>query len=218
MVRTMILLTPVFALPMLFAHVPAADRRLTWRHSVVGVVLVIASVVAIDGQAASLWLVHNAPYVDDDVWATRYGLALRAATAAEATIAVTWAGAIPYFSRRPAIDLLGKSDPIVAKRPRQPIAFSPGHDKWDYRYSIGQLRPDVVAELWYASESDMAAIEGWGYVRVAPWVFVRADSAKVDRSSVTASACMILREDPFLLGSPRRFVADINGLAAPYCR
>jgi hypothetical protein len=218
MVRTMILLTPIVALPLLFSHVPAADRRLAWRHSAVGVVLLIASIAAIDGQAASLWLVHNARYVDDDVWATRYGLALRAATTADATIAVTWAGAIPYFSRRPAIDLLGKSDPVVATRPRQPIPFSPGHDKWDYRYSIGQLRPDVVAELWHASESDVAAIESWGYVRVAPWVFVRADSARVDRSSVKATVCTILRGDPFLLGSPRRFVPDVNGLAAPYCR
>ena len=108
-------------------------------------------------------------------------------------------------------------DPVAAENfYKNALKTNPNHA--NARYSIGQLRPDVVAELWYASESDVAAIEGGGYVRVAPWVFVRADSAKVDRGSVTASACMILREDPFLLGSPRRFVADINGLAAPYCR
>ena len=28
----------------------------------------------------------------------------------------------------------------------------PGHMKWDYDYSIGQLKPDVVVQLWGDSQ------------------------------------------------------------------
>jgi arabinofuranosyltransferase len=182
------------------------------------VVVTIASLVAINGFALSLWLEHNAFYADDDEWATRYGLALRAATADDASIAVTWAGAIPYFSHRPVIDLLGKSDRHIAMSARQPSAgFEPGHDKWDYAYSIGQLRPDVVADLWQASEDDLTSIERWGYVPLAPWVFARADSTRVDQAAVKRAACTILREDPFILGSTTRSAPDSRDLAARYC-
>jgi hypothetical protein len=223
--RAALTLSPIFVLLLLFVPTPSGNRRLAAmltpvrRRSIVAVVFVVSSLLAINGQAASVWLGHNAAYVEDDAWATRYGLALRAATADDATIAVTWAGAIPYFSHRPAIDLLGKSDRVIATRERQPtIGFYPGHDKWDYGYSIGQLRPDVVAELWHASEADFRAIESLGYIRLAPWVFARADSTRIDRAALKAAACTILERDPFVLGSVQRSVTDLEELQALYCR
>lgn len=82
-------------------------------------------------------------------------LLLRAITTDRASIAVARAGTIPYFSERPAVDLLGKSDAHVAREParvplglRQVLAFRPGHTKFDYEYSVGRLRPDVVKQLW----------------------------------------------------------------------
>jgi len=82
-------------------------------------------------------------------------IALRAVTTADATIAVTRAGTIPYFSDRRGIDLLGKTDRHVARetsrgRPglRHFADFRPGHTKFDYRYSIEQQMPDIVAQLW----------------------------------------------------------------------
>jgi hypothetical protein len=223
--RAALTLTPILVLPLLLIPATGGNRRLAGvltpdrRQTIVAVVLTVASLVAINGQAAGVWLVHNAAYVEDDAWAARYGLALRAATADDATIAVTWAGAIPYFSHRPTIDLLGKSDPVIATRERQPtIGFYPGHDKWDYGYSIGQLRPDVVAELWHASPVDFQAIEGWGYLRLAPWVFARADSMRIDRAALKQAACTLLGGDAFVLGSVRRSVADLEELRARYCR
>jgi hypothetical protein len=218
-------LTPILALPLLLLPTHGGARRLAGiltpaRHrSIVAIVLTVASLVAINGQAATVWLGHNAAYVEDDAWATRYGLALRAATTDDATIAVTWAGAIPYFSHRPTIDLLGKSDRVIATRERQPaIGFFPGHDKWDYGYSIGQLRPDVVAELWHAVPADFKAIESGGYIRLAPWVFVRADSTRVNRAALKEAACTILAGDPLVLGSVKRSVADLEELQARDCR
>ncbi len=206
-VRTVLVLAPIVVLPFVARARGAATAVLTG-----------ASWIAINGFAVGLWIGHGAWGADDEAWAAQYGIALRHATANDASIAVSWAGALPYFSRRPSVDLLGKSDPVVALGARQPSAgFEPGHDKWDYAHSIGDLRPDLVAQLWHASEDDMRRIEGWGYVRLAPWVFVRADSTRVDRAGVKRSACAVLREDAFVLGSPTKSPADLHALAVQYC-
>ena len=61
------------------------------------------------------------------------------------------------------VDLLGKCDRHVATLPaRAPI--HPGHDKWDYEYSIGKLRPDVVFQLARVTDEERRRIAGWGYV------------------------------------------------------
>jgi arabinofuranosyltransferase len=53
-----------------------------------------------------------------------------------------WAGVPPYFSERPAIDVLGKSDAHIAKLdvPR----FIPGHSKWDWDYVLNERRPELL--------------------------------------------------------------------------
>lgn len=86
---------------------------------------------------------------------TMMGLALNQVTRPEARIAVVTAGAIPYFADRYAIDLMGKNDAVIAHSPhrvkfnRSGIRnFRSGHTKWDYAYSIAELEPDVVAQLW----------------------------------------------------------------------
>jgi hypothetical protein len=207
-IRALAVVLPVFCLPLL--------RR---TRTVGAAVLTGSALVAINGFAFALWLGHNAFYVADDAWTTRYGLALRAATTDDATIAVTWAGAIPYFAHRPAIDLLGKSDRVVAMRARQPSAgFAPGHDKWDYAYSIGELRPDVVAQLWHATDDDVAAIERFGYRRIGPWVFVRNDSPRVDADALQRISCALLAGDPFVLGSATVSPPNRPELIAEYCR
>lgn len=87
--------------------------------------------------------------------ATSIGLYVRALTTEQARVAVVTAGAIPYFSERYAIDLMGKNDPVIARldsrikvSPYGILEFRPGHSKWDYAYSIAELKPDVVAQLW----------------------------------------------------------------------
>ena len=46
-----------------------------------------------------------------------------------------------YFSGRPAIDVLGKSDRHIAKL--EVDHFFPGHSKWDWDYVLEERRPDV---------------------------------------------------------------------------
>ena len=76
----------------------------------------------------------------------------------DATIAVVWAGITPYFDNRNAIDLLGKNDPTIAHLPMhidRRLGFYPGHLKWDYDYSIGTLKPDVIVELWRVTDRNL---------------------------------------------------------------
>ena len=73
----------------------------------------------------------------------RLGLLLKAHTRPGARIAHFWAGAAPYFSERPALDMLGKSDRHVARLRSSAEDYQPGHNKYDAPYSLG-LKPDVV--------------------------------------------------------------------------
>lgn len=74
-------------------------------------------------------------------------------TTEDATLATVAAGNICYFSHRECVDLFGKSDPAVAHGGIQ-VPFDadwddlrPGHVKFNYKYSIGELQPDIVVEI-----------------------------------------------------------------------
>ena len=109
-------------------------------------------------------LVKPTLHITDNKRMVTRALLLTKITTPQAKIAVVWAGAAPYFFDRYAIDLLGKSDRKIAHLdmripladPLNPItqytSFYPGHLKWDYGYSIGELKPDVVAQLWEGKE------------------------------------------------------------------
>jgi hypothetical protein len=123
----------------------------------------------------------------------RGAVALRDFTDDRAVVGVVWAGVIPYFSQRQAIDLLGRTDRRIAHEPMHVpdgihrwTGFFPGHLKWDYAYSIAQLEPDVIqAPLWHL---DHVQDEPTPYLRrdyeerfiVTPW-YLRRNSSHVIR-------------------------------------
>jgi hypothetical protein len=98
---------------------------------------------------------------------------LNRATLPDARIAYVKAGAAAYFADREAIDLLGKCDAKIA-RELPVVPFYPGHNKWDYRYSIGELKPDVVVTLWQPTPADEAAMTAWGYTKGRNGFYVRS--------------------------------------------
>ena len=57
------------------------------------------------------------------------------------SLAVHWVGVPPYFTRLPAVDVLGKSDRHIARMSVR--RFIPGHSKWDWTYVVQQRQPDV---------------------------------------------------------------------------
>ncbi len=109
----------------------------------------------------------------------RDGLILRELTTPSARIAVTAAGNSIYFAERPGVDMFGKCDPVIAKMPARLDLMSnevdptredllnlrPGHSKWRYSYSIGELDPDVVVEV-FPSTAEEAAPYLTGYTPV----------------------------------------------------
>jgi hypothetical protein len=169
-------------------------RRLAWPG------LAVLLLVFANGQAFASRVSDRGGTNSNAARMARFGLGLRATTAPEATIAVVWAGAVPYFSDRPAVDLLGKSDPVIAHGRRRDALY-PGHDKWDYRYSIGQLRPDLIAQLWQQErDPDVRLLERWGYspvhARLAADLYVRDDSTLVDRAALRSWVCRRANRPP----------------------
>jgi hypothetical protein len=63
------------------------------------------------------------------------------------SVAVAAAGAVPYYSGLRGVDVLGKSDPHIARLKgdgQYGDTVTPGHNKYDLHYSIEQLRPDAI--------------------------------------------------------------------------
>ena len=91
------------------------------------------------------------------------GSRLSEITEPDARIGIFWAGNLSYYMNRPAVDFLGKSDRFIAKNPpvREVVSskynfsdFVPGHNKWNFKYSIGELKPDVITRNWPDPEFD----------------------------------------------------------------
>jgi len=132
------------------------------------------------------WLLLQQPiFIEGNKEAVRIAQAVRKITSPEAEIAVVTAGAIPYFAARPALDLLGKNDAYIAHLPSHTPSgledIRPGHMKWDYDYSIGQLKPDMILQLWGDKEVAYAYIEQYyTVVEVDGMLFsARSDSPNI---------------------------------------
>jgi hypothetical protein len=144
---------------------------------------------------------HSGPS-DENAQDVETALALRTTTSPAATFTVTRAGTMPYFADgRPAIDLLGKTDRYVAHEPMRPYAsglgrfteFRPGHMKFDYSYSIGQLRPDVIVQLWTHTDEGVRSELHAQYrpVRLGGrCVYLRTESDRVMWERISQPSCV----------------------------
>ena len=94
---------------------------------------------------------------------------MRDTTEADARIATIWAGVPAYYSNRTMLDLLGKNDTFIATSAPHG-EFFPGHNKWDYNYSIGELQPDVIFQTFDRGleENLHQRIMNWGYKKMCP--------------------------------------------------
>ncbi len=123
-------------------------------------------------------------------------LALQEITKPGASIAVVGAGTIPYLlPDRYAIDILGKTDPVIARGPVRTsmgipdVPFMrPGHMKWNYAHTIGELQPDVIVSLWdETGEEATPYLENYVLASIGEKisVFLRKDSPNVLWDRVT---------------------------------
>ncbi len=110
-----------------------------------------------DWKNVERWLLlRRATFIAGNEQNIYYAIGLEKITKPGASLAVIGAGTTPYLlPDRYAIDLLGKADPVIAHGPiRFPMSIAdipdmrPGHMKWNYKHSIGKLKPDVIVLLW----------------------------------------------------------------------
>ena len=169
------------------ALVRAAPRMPKLTPVVLSVCLCFLWTAKISGTHYRLWLNNNCHHIYDDLAWMELGVWLSNNTREDATLGVFCAGSIPYFAHRTAIDFLGKMDRTIAKsEPRVALytgqtresRFYPGHNKWDYDYSIGKLQPDFIVQLWrVVTPKDIEKqLIGWGYLQIGDEMFVKNTS------------------------------------------
>jgi hypothetical protein len=144
--------------------------------------LALGILLIISGEAWFNYAIDGAPLLKADIRRVKLGLHIAENTSPEAVIAVHAAGQIPYYSERATIDLLGLNDPIVAKGVGHG-EFYPGHNKWDYDYSIGQLQPDVVADNFLPLAAFMQG--NAQYKKLRNGIYIRNNSGLADAKGLS---------------------------------
>ncbi len=172
---------------------PGAAAAFVGRHggriACAVVLLVLLNFNAIYGPSALVeWLLLKPPlHVDDNARMVERAIAVRKFTTREASIAVVWDGAIPYFADRYSVSVLGKNDRRVGRMPMRRVqgpaglvAFYPGHLKWDYSYSFGELKPDVIVQVWKRPEEAERYMAGYMPFRLYGYLFhIRENSPNI---------------------------------------
>jgi hypothetical protein len=144
-----------------------------------------------DWKSIERWTFQRRPdYVAGNDHNLELALALDESTRPGASIAVIGAGTIPYLlPDRYAIDILGKADPVIAHGPvRTPMSIvdvpgmRPGHMKWDYAHTIGELKPDVIVSIWEGTGDEAAPyLEDYIYGEIGNKlrIYMRRDSPNI---------------------------------------
>ncbi len=156
--------------------IAAAGQRLATKTTASRMAVILMAVVWFPSHALPLarWAGQNAAQYADEARYTRLGLVLRATTPDDFRIAVAAAGATPYFCNRPTEDLLGKNDRVISHLAPRGV-FSPGHDKWDYHYSLGERRSDLIVEAVDTNPDDMAYMDSLGFRQLPNEMRLRED-------------------------------------------
>jgi len=144
--------------------------------------LAIIVLLIISGEPWITQAIDNAPLLKADIRRVKLGLLISESTSPKAIIAVHAAGQIPYFSDRSTIDLLGLNDPIIAKSASHG-EFYPGHNKWNYEYSITELQPDLIADNFAPLAGFMLGNQQ--YIKLDNGIYIRADSVLVNAEKIS---------------------------------
>ncbi len=140
----------------------AIERLIRWQSSrlMVTIVCLITMPLMTPGHTRPLYP-HEVAVGNIEI-----GLVLKANVPPTTQVADFWAGLVFYYSDMQGIDLLGKNDAYIAKLPAL-YGDIPGHNKFDFAYSLGTLKPDVV-NASFALPVDEAELAEWRESE-APW-------------------------------------------------
>jgi hypothetical protein len=154
------------------------------RAGVVGL-LTLGVILVTNGNAVHQWQREGPAYFGLDAAWAEDGLLVKACTRPGTTVGVYAAGQIIYFSDRPGVYLLGKSDRVIARLdPGAGGDFRPGHNKFFYDRSVVELRPDLLTDTGVGLPPDLVDIaDRSGYQRAGRWL-VHRDARGVDREGL----------------------------------
>ena len=170
--------------------------RLVWAASFV-VALLNFNLLMGDWKSIERWdLARRPDYVAGSDANLSAALALRHTTTPDATIAVLGAGTIPYLlPDHRVLDILGKTDPVIAHEAvRTPMSIEdvpdmrPGHMKWDYARTFGELKPDVIVSIWPGTTEEAAPyLKDYVIGEIAPHirVYLRRGSPNILWDQIT---------------------------------
>jgi arabinofuranosyltransferase len=176
----------------------AAGSRLAWL-ALFSIALLNVNLLMGDWKSIERWdLVRRPDYVAGSDHNLGIALALAQTTKPGATIAVVGAGTIPYLlPNDPVLDILGKTDPVIAhEKVRTPMSIEdvpdmrPGHMKWDYAHTFGELKPDVIVQIWPGTDAEAEPyLKNYVSAVIAPGtqVYLRRDSGKILWDTVRVS-------------------------------
>jgi hypothetical protein len=140
------------------SHIESSHRA---EQSITLGIFFVAILIA-NGRFLSGLTIKGSPLlVDDNKLNVNRAIAINELTTEHATIGVTAAGVLPYFTNRFAIDFLGKMDRHIASLPADVsggVAYGsmltwPGHNKYDLEYSILELRPTYAQHLNWGGQN-----------------------------------------------------------------
>lgn len=107
---------------------------------------------------------YERPYNTQAARLVNVALALKETTTPDASVGVSWAGIIPYYSERHhGVDFLGKADAYIASL--SPTGNIPGHNKYDMAYSVQTLQPTYIQSC-QLGQSDVCNWTAETYVNV----------------------------------------------------
>lgn len=172
------------------ARAAEVGSRLAW---IVVFVIALLNFNLLNGDWKSIerWdLARRPDYVAGSDHNLQIALALQDTTRPGASVAVVGAGTIPYLlPDRYAIDILGKADPIIAHGPvRAPMSIEdvptmrPGHMKWNYAHTFGELKPDVIVSIWEGTDKEAEPyLKDYVYAAIGDGikVYLRKDSPNI---------------------------------------
>lgn len=126
---------------------------------VIGLTL-IGMISANNGFIRELLLLDKPYTTEYNAYYVSTAIVLNQVTTSDATVGVFWAGSIPYYTDRVAVDFLGKSDKYIANLPPDisgnvswnGMRSVPGHNKYDLNYSIKTLEPTYVQRFWWGAQ------------------------------------------------------------------
>lgn len=127
-----------------FVGIESFTLRRTVRFLLCLLCIITMPLISLKDTAVSFLPYREGRPLTGDEGNIEIALLLRQNTHTASKVAGFWAGSVFYFSERYGIDLLGKNDRYIARLPAASDSNAPGHNKFDFDYSLGILKPDFL--------------------------------------------------------------------------